>query len=191
MADRRRPNRDQWRPAAPGGFHNRSMSDLPVNTRRQAKSHPGQGFTLVELMIALVIIGVLAALAYPTFLDAIRKGRRAEAFTALAAVQQAQERWRSNNATYASMLVNTARPNEVPTGLVPLDTTPSNYYRLAVSDATALGYTVTATALTGNSQFNDGNCKVLGARVTTGGNLSYGSGENSIDWADPGRCWAR
>jgi type IV pilus assembly protein PilE len=158
-----------------------------------------QGFTLIELMIAVVIIGVLAALAYPTFLDAIRKGRRSEAFTALAAVQQSQERWRSNCPAYTTVLVNPSNPPsalcESPNGLRISATTPSGYYAIDVSNATTTGYTATATAMTNTSQADDGNCRLLGARLTPGGNLSYGSGASSIDWAaanpDAGRCWAR
>ena len=56
------------------------------------------GFTIVELTIALVVVGVLASIALPSFMDAIRKSRRSDAFAALSAVQQAQERWRGNNA---------------------------------------------------------------------------------------------
>ena len=61
-----------------------------------------RGFTLIELMIAVAVVSILVAVALPTFNDAIRKGRRSEAFAALSQVQQAQERWRSNNANYAS-----------------------------------------------------------------------------------------
>lgn len=146
-------------------------------------------------MLAVVIVGVLSALAYPTFLDSIRKGRRAEALTALAGVQQAQERWRSNNAAYTTVLANTAGAANPPNGLGVAATTPTGYYTMSVPTATATEYTATATAVAGTSQDSDGSCKMLGARLTAGGNLSYGSGVSSIDWAaanpDAGRCWAR
>jgi len=149
-----------------------------------------RGFTLVEVMIAVIIVGILSALAYPAFLDAIRKGRRAEAFSALTALQQSQERWRSNNAAYT-----TAAAASAPNGLGIPATTASGYYAIGVSAADAVSYTATATAVSGTSQAADGDCKVLGAQARQGGTLRYGSGSTSINWgaADPdaGRCWAR
>ena len=129
-----------------------------------AQRASARGFTLIEVMIAVAIIGVLSMVALPSFLDSMRKSRRAEAITALAALQQAQERFRS---------------------------TASGYYAIAITAATATGYTATASARNGTSQANDGNCKVLGVQMNAG-NLSYGaSATSTIDWTDPNRCWAR
>jgi type IV pilus assembly protein PilE len=141
------------------------------------------GFTTIELLIAVVIAGVLVTIALPTFLDSIRKGRRSEAVSTLAQLQQAQERYRSSNPTYAgaSLLTSSLRIAA---------TTSSGYYDIAITAADGTGYTATATARSGTSQANDGDCKVLGVRMTSG-NLAYGSGATSVDWADPKRCWAR
>lgn len=153
-----------------------------------------QGFTLIELMIAVAIVAVLASVAYPAYQDSIRKGRRAEAFTALSTLQQAQERWRSNNASYTTALPNTAAANVAPNGLGVAATTPSGLYAIAVSDVSGTAYTATATAATGTSQASDGNCKVLGVQMASG-TLKYGSGASSITWTaanpDAGKCWAR
>ena len=43
-----------------------------------------RGFTLIELMIVVAIVAILAAIAYPAYTESVRKGRRAEARTALA-----------------------------------------------------------------------------------------------------------
>ncbi|MBK9683398.1 MAG: prepilin-type N-terminal cleavage/methylation domain-containing protein, partial [Betaproteobacteria bacterium] len=80
-----------------------------------ARRETASGFTLVELMIAVVIVALLASIALPSFMDSIRKSRRSEAFAALAQVQQAQERWRSNGSSYAESLTNAA--NGTPPGL--------------------------------------------------------------------------
>lgn len=156
-----------------------------ANARREAAS----GFTLVELMIAVVIVALLASIALPSFMDSIRKSRRSEAFAALAQVQLAQERWRSNGSSYAESLTNAA--NGTPPGLgMASATTAKGYYTLSLSGAGASGYTVTATAVAGTSQASDGNCKVLAAQVQ-GGNLSHGSGAAAAAFPDANRCWAQ
>jgi type IV pilus assembly protein PilE len=166
----------------------------PAHLTSPAGRHRAQGFTLVELMITLVIIGVLASIAYPSYQDSVRKSRRAEAFTALSTLQQAQERWRSNNASYTTTLANTATAGTAPNGLGVASTTSSGYYTVGVGSASATGYTATATANTGTSQASDGNCKVLGVQMASG-TLKYGSGASSITWTDAnpdaGKCWAR
>lgn len=147
---------------------------------------PGRvaGFTLVELAIAVVVVAVLAALAYPSMMGAVRKSRRSEAFTALAAMQQAQERWRSTHAAYTSAL----------TDLNVTSPTPSSYYQLtATADTTSptLGYVVTADG-SGSSQADDGQCAKLSVQVMAG-DVKYASCKScssfSYSAADP--CWSR
>lgn len=143
-----------------------------------SSGHRQRGFTLIEIMIAVVIVAILAAIALPSFLDSVRKGRRSEAFAALSALQQAQERWRGNNANYGAMA-------NLPTIAA---TTPNGYYAISITGNDATGYTATATGQGG--QASDGACKVLAVQVA-GGNISYGSGAAAADFTDPGRCWAR
>lgn len=144
-----------------------------------------RAFTLIELMIALMVVAILAAVAYPSFLDSIRKSRRSEAFTALNAVQQGQERWRANNPNYANSL---AAP---PAGLGVTTPTPSGYYSLSLSDITANGYTITATGVSGKSQAQDADCVNLRVRVAAG-NVNYGSaGGGAFTEGSGNRCWSR
>jgi len=148
-----------------------------------------EGFTLIELMIVVAVIGVLAALALPSFLDSVRKGRRADAVASLTQVQQAQERWRANRGSYADNdLLSTAPPD----GLGIPATTVNGYYALALSGVGAAGYTVTATAKSGTLQASDSACQKLVLRLA-GGNIFYSSvdGGGTADAADAKRCWAR
>jgi type IV pilus assembly protein PilE len=163
------------------------MALLPSSRRRATAA---RGFTLIELMIVVALIGILAALALPSFLDSIRKGRRSDAYAALSAVQQAQERWRSNKGEYTTAL--TAAPTDDPPGLNLSATSAKGYYTIAVDAAGATGYTVTATAVSGTTQASDGNCSRLRVRVDRG-NIVYGSagGGGSFDEAIGNRCWAQ
>ena len=54
--------------------------------------HVEKGFTLIELMIVVAVIAILAAIAYPTYQDSVRKSRRADAKAALLELAQWMER---------------------------------------------------------------------------------------------------
>jgi type IV pilus assembly protein PilE len=138
-----------------------------------AKSRATRGFTLIELMIAVVILGILGALAYPSFMDAIYKGRRSEAFAALTSVQLAQERYRANSASYAASLA------ELYTALQSTAPEPNNY-TLSIPEATASSYRVRAVAR--NAQYGDSRCGTMEVLVERG-SISYSPTTNG--------CWSR
>jgi type IV pilus assembly protein PilE len=148
-----------------------------------------QGFSLIELMIAVAVVGILLAVALPSYQGSVRKGRRAEAINAINAVQQAQERSRANFATYCDNDHLSTAPTASQCGLKVPATTASGYYTVAIgSSPTGTSYTVTATAA--GSQASDTKCKLMAAKIDNGA-ISYGSGESSVDWADTNRCWAK
>ena len=60
-----------------------------------------KGFTLVELAVVIVIIGVLAAFGVPQFLKSVERSKAAEAFNYLSAVRSAQERYLAKEGAYA------------------------------------------------------------------------------------------
>ncbi|MBU6258551.1 MAG: type IV pilin protein [Burkholderiales bacterium] len=149
-----------------------------------------RGFTLIELMIAIAIAAILAMVAFPTYMSSVRKGRRSEAVAALTAMQQAQERFRANNSSYAT---TTGNP---PVGI---DTPPagSGYYTYTIDYADGTNYVMTANAVAGKSQANDGSCTTMRLQIS-GGAVSYGSCAGCAavtppagPLTDPANCWSR
>ena len=140
------------------------------------------GFTLLELMIVVVIVGILAAVAYPSYVNYVRKARRADAVQAVAQWQQAQERWRVNNATYGTTTNMTTAP---PAGMGLSSTSADSYYTLAITANTATAYTIEATAVSGKSQASDTGCTKMIARVSAG-QMQYLDANGTSS-----NCWAR
>jgi type IV pilus assembly protein PilE len=164
------------------GSQNHDMVHIGLPTRRRAS-----GFTLIELMIVVAIVAILGAVVFPSFLDSMRKSRRTEAFSAIAAVQQAQERWRGNNPAYSSSLSDLGIPSST--------SSPRGYYTLSVATESASAtteYTVSAVAVSGTSQANDGNCTRLAARVS-GAQIRYASCSacSTFTFAESDACWNR
>lgn len=98
-----------------------------------------RGFTLIELMIVVVIVGILAMIALPAYQDYVRKSRRADVLTKLLDTQLQQEKWRANNIRYAVTAASVGAPA-------------SDYYNFFIVAATN-SYTVVATPIA--NQVND------------------------------------
>lgn len=122
------------------------------------------GFTLVELMITVAIIGIIAGIAYPAYQGYLERSRRSDARVALMRMADAQERFYLQNNTYA---VNV---NDV--GGVGTD---DNFYVLAVTAANANTYTLRATPVAGRPQVNDTDCPDL-ILTSAGQKTSSGTG---------------
>lgn len=105
------------------------------------------GFTLIELMIVLIIVGVLAAVALPAYQDYVRKARRADAMALLLDLQLTQEKYRANNVRYASTLSDMGVTSTYVTNQVS-----SSYYTINIAAATNT-YTLSAAAV--GKQQND------------------------------------
>jgi type IV pilus assembly protein PilE len=142
------------------------------------------GFSLVEVLVVLVLLGGLAAIAMPGYQAQVRRARRAEAIAARLAIQQAQERWRAGHPSYAASLGDAGLPGP--------SQTPSGRHALATAvetDTRAFAYTVTAVA----AQPAGDNCAHLQLSVWRG-SLTQRSGPDTRlanAAADNRACWGQ
>lgn len=116
-----------------------------------------KGFSLIELMITVAIIGILSSIAYPSYIDYIIDSRRADAQQALTAFATTMERYRAENGTYNGAAAgggNTGSPRLFPTQ-TPVDGG-SPYYDVTIQAAGANSFVLRATPVAGSSQDGDG-----------------------------------
>jgi type IV pilus assembly protein PilE len=128
-----------------------------------------RGFTLVELMVTVAIIGILASVAIPSYLEHITSAKRAEAQGALASFANAMEQWSLQNGSYCNandVLPNCTPPVGVFSTQVPL-TGGTPTYTLSITTVTPTTYTLRATPINTNSADYDGWLELTEAGIKT------------------------
>src|SRR2546421_8025498 len=116
-----------------------------------------KGFTLIELLVVILIIGILAAIAIPSFLNQRQKGTDAEAKTQVTTASQAMETCATdNNGAYTTCnktALTTIEPtlNDTGTRLTVTPGTPSGGYTVAVDTNDVRGQTYTITKTSGGT----------------------------------------
>jgi len=133
------------------------------------------GFTLLEVMIVVAIVGILAAIAYPSYQDYVVRGQIADGVATLADWRVKMEQHFQDNRTYA-----TAPATFCPAGPTATNPpTPSKYFSFQCAP-TATAYTITATG-TGNTAGFVYTVNERNVRATTGVKTGWGSTN--------GTCW--
>lgn len=126
------------------------------------------GFTLIELMIVLVIVGILTTIAVPAYTQYVTKSRRASAQACLASYATWMERYAATHMSY-----------DIGAALPALDCASAQnsgpYYTYALANATGSTFTVSATP-TGNQAVADARCGTLSINQTGIRSASGGSG---------------
>jgi type IV pilus assembly protein PilE len=123
-------------------------------TTGQHQQTQTSGFSLIEVLIVVAIVGILASIAYPSFSEQTRKSKRADAKETLMRLAVAQEKYFIQKGSYTT---------DISSGLKNSSTESSekNYTLTAQAGPTgsiATSYAVTATAKSGTSQAKDSDC---------------------------------
>lgn len=131
-----------------------------VRSRRAAR-----GFTMIEMLVALSLAGVLSSVAVPTFQGQLQKARRADVLVSMMQVQLGESRWRANGSSYGTLAQIGVRPMSA-----------SGHYTLALRASDDDGYEVLATAT--GAQAADTPCRNMLLRVV-GANIVQASGPDA------------
>src|SRR5690554_460883 len=135
-----------------------------------------KGFTLIEVMIVVAIIGILAAIAYPSYMESVRKSNRSDAKVELNDVAQRLQRCFTAYSKYND--ANCGVYNQLNAGAQKIISR-EKFYAITLTDKTATTYTLTATPQAGTTQAND-KCSTLTLKNT---------GERGASGGTVDECW--
>lgn len=117
----------------------------PITQPHSTGKYRHRGFTLIELMITVAIVGILAGIAYPQYGKFVQKSRRADGHLSLLEGVQTMERCKSTRYSYES-----CTPSH--------ESSPENYYAVTAVK-TISTFTITATGQ--DQQASDTDCKIM------------------------------
>ncbi len=135
------------------------------------KNNLQAGFTLIELMITVAIIGILASIALPSYNEYVQRSKLVEAQTPLTTARVRFEQWYQDHRTY----VDTATPHSACPASTP-------NFTFACTGITATDFTITATGVASMTGFGM-SINQLNQKVTTAVPTGWTT-------PNPNNCWA-
>lgn len=105
------------------------------------------GFTLIELMIVVAILGILAAIAVPIYTHYVYRSKQLEAKTLLMTLKTEQEQWRAENQSYTLLLTNLVESNNM--------NARSKWYKLTIPTADSTSFSAQARGTLGSGRPTD------------------------------------
>jgi type IV pilus assembly protein PilE len=141
------------------------------------------GFTLIELMVTVAIVGILAGVAYPSYQEYVRRSKRAEARAVLMEGAQWMERFYTENMKYDSKVDGTAVTAVYPGPIqsVPRGSTGTARYYSVTPNGSGSTFTLSAAPI--NTMAND-KCGTLQIN-------NYGQTSISGGTASAAECWKK
>lgn len=123
------------------------------------------GFTLIELMIVIAIIGILAGIAYPSYTAYVERGRRSDGQSALLDLSHRMDQYFSENKSYEGATLAQLGVKAI---------SPEGYYTLSIGNLSNNTFTTNATPTGAQNGDSCGTLTInqLGQRGFTGANAA-------------------